>query len=241
MGFALGKEIPLNQPSLADALAEAAVAEVRHGMVVGVGTGKTSSRAVLALAQRVRDEGLLVHCVPTSHVTETLARSHRLNVLDFALCEKVDYLFDGADEIDHQFRMLKGLHGAIARQRLVARVAERRVYLVNESKFVQRVGTKSALPIAIMPFALAAIRAELRNLGLSGVVRRTLTGDLFLTDQANLILDVMMDGREPEELADALDHVPGVVEHGLFLDEADEVLVEQNDGTVKRLTRSRIT
>jgi ribose 5-phosphate isomerase A len=239
MGFLPGKVVTVNEPYVVDALAEAAVAEIQPGMVVGVGTGKTCARAVLALANRVRDEGLVVHCVPTSHVTETLARSQRLNVLDFALVEKVDYLFDGADEIDEEFRMLKGLHGAIARQRLVARVASRRVYVVGHNKFVHQIGTKATLPVAIMPFAMAAIRSELRNLGLSGVVRRTLTGELFLTDHAHLILDVMMGGRDPHQLADALDHVPGVVEHGLFLEEADEVLVEHADGSVERRIRQQ--
>ena len=100
-----------------DALAEAAVAEIEPGMVVGLGTGRTAERVILALSRRVHEQGLLVHCVPTSHVTETLARSQRLNVLDFALVEKIDYLFDGADEVDQQFRMLKGLQGAVARQR----------------------------------------------------------------------------------------------------------------------------
>lgn len=222
-----------------DALAEAAVAEIEPGMVVGLGTGRTAQRAVMALARRVHEQGLLVHCVPTSHVTETVARSQRLNVLDFALVEKIDYLFDGADEVDEQFRMLKGLQGAIARQRLTARVATKRVYVIQEHKLVQRLGTKATLPLAIMPFAMAAIREELRKLGLSGVVRRAMNGELFLTDHAHLILDVSMNGRDPDELADALDHVPGVVEHGLFTDECDELLVESDDGTVRRLIREQ--
>lgn len=220
-----------------DALADAAVAEIEPGMVVGLGTGRTAERAVLALSRRVHEHGLLVHCVPTSHVTETLARSQRLNVLDFALVEKIDYLFDGADEVDEHFRMLKGLQGAIARQRLTARVATKRVYVIQEHKLVETLGTKATLPLAIMPFAMAAIRDELRKLGLSGVVRRTMNGELFLTDHAHLILDVTMNGRDPIELADELDHVPGVVEHGLFIDECDELLVETDDGSVRRLVR----
>lgn len=237
MGFFPSKGAIVSEPRVADALAEAAVAEIRQNMIVGLGTGKTSSRAILALANRVREEGLLVHCVPTSHVTETLARSHRLNILDFTMVERVDYLFDGADEIDHKFNMLKGLHGAIARQRLVARVAKRRIYLVHQNKFVEQIGTKATLPVAVMFFALAAIRSELRNLGLSGVIRRDLNGDYFLTDHGHVILDVNMAHKNPYEVADALDHVPGVVEHGLFLDEADEVLIEEADGGVKRVLR----
>jgi ribose 5-phosphate isomerase A len=175
--------------------------------------------------------------VPTSHVTETIARAHRLNVLDFAMVESVDYLFDGADEVDEQFQMLKGMQGAIARQRLVATVAKRRLYLIQEGKLTSRLGTKSTLPVVIMHFALSVIRAELRNLGLSGVLRRTMNGDLFLTDHGHLILDLMIGDREPMELADALDHVPGVVDHGLFLDECDELLIENSSGELRRLVR----
>ena len=90
----------LNEPRLNDALAKEAVAPIQSGMVVGLGTGKTASRAILALADRVRDERLEISCVATSHVTDTLARAHRLNLIDFTLIERVDYSFDGADEVD---------------------------------------------------------------------------------------------------------------------------------------------
>lgn len=233
----LHRGFSLVEPTTNDPLAQAAVADIKDGMVVGLGTGKTSGRAILALAERVRAENLLVHCVPTSHVTETLARAHRLNVLDFAMVESVDYLFDGADEVDEQFQMLKGMQGAIARQRLVATVAKRRVYLIQEGKLTSRLGTKSTLPVVIMHFALSVIRAELRNLGLSGVLRRTMNGDLFLTDHGHLILDLMIGDREPFDVADALDHVPGVVDHGLFLDECDELLIENGAGEIRRLVR----
>ena len=105
----------LNEPKVADALAEAAVAPIDSGMVVGLGTGRTASRAVLALAERVREANLDIRCVVTSHVTETLARAHRLNIIDFMLIERVDYLFGGSDEVDHHINMLKGQHGALVR------------------------------------------------------------------------------------------------------------------------------
>lgn len=227
----------LTEPKVADPLAEAAVAPIQSGMIVGLGTGRTASRAILALADRIRDEHLDVRCVSTSHVTDTLARAHRMNLIDFTLMERVDYLFDGADEVDAEMRMLKGQHGALVRQRLVARAAAKRVYLIDEQKFVDRLGNRTALAIAVLPWALASIRADLRNMGLNGVVRRTLDGSLFITDNASLILDVMIGDRNVDELADELDHVPGVIDHGLFVDEADEILIGEASGGVRRMVR----
>lgn len=228
-----------SQPSrIADALAEAAVAEIETGMVVGLGTGRTSGRALLALEQRVREDGLSVRCVPTSHATETQARALGLTVVDFAMVETLDYLFDGADEVDPDLKMIKGRGGALVRERVVARASKRRVYIITEEKLVDHLGQRSALPVAIHYFGLASIRKRLNDMGFNGVVRRTLSGDHFLTDQGNLVIDVTLPSNiKPEEGAEMLDSVPGIVDHGLFLDEADEVLVEMKDGRIERMVR----
>jgi ribose 5-phosphate isomerase A len=224
-----------NESRTADALAEAAVAGIESGMIVGLGTGRTASRAISALADRVRSERLDVRCVPTSHVTETLARALGLKVVDFAMVERVDYLFDGADEVDPQLRMLKGAGGAMIRERIVAHASDRRVYIVDESKLVDRLGQRTTLAIGVMAFGLASIRARLRDVGLQGVVRRTLDGHLFLTDNGSLILDVSLEDRDVEELNCALNDIAGVIDHGLFLIEAQEVIVE----TARGLDRMR--
>ncbi|GMV25370.1 MAG: ribose-5-phosphate isomerase A [Phycisphaerae bacterium] len=228
----------MSEPKLADPLAEAAVAEVQSGMLVGLGAGRTASRAIIALAERVRDEGLDVRCVASSHATETVARSQRLNLLDFTLVERVDILIDGADEIDQKLRMLKGHHGAVLRQRLVAHAADRRIYIADENKLVDQLGKRSALPIVVPMFGLSSVRAHLRDINLIGVVRRTLDGQLFLTGDGHLVLDCMIGDRDVEELARELDATPGVIDHGLFLTEADEVMVGAADGSVKRLVRA---
>lgn len=220
----------------ADALAEAAIAEIRSGMIVGLGTGRTASRAIAALAERVREENLDIQCVPTSHATETVARFHGLKLADFAMLERVNYLFDGADEVDSQLRMIKGAGGAMTRERIVAQAAERAVYIVDESKLVDRLGQRTALGVCVLAFGLSAARARLRDIGLNGVVRRTLDGQLFLTDNGNLIIDVKLDDRNLDELACELNDIPGVVDHGLFLSEAHEVLVETPRG-IDRLRR----
>ncbi len=209
-------------------------------MIVGLGTGRTASRAIAALAERVKEENLDIQCVPTSHATETVARFHGLRLADFAMLERVDYLFDGADEVDPQLRMIKGAGGAMTRERVVAHAAARRVYIVDESKLVDRLGQRTTLGVCVMAFGLSATRARLRDLALNGVVRRTLDGQLFLTDNGNLIIDVKLDDRDLEELSCAINDIAGVVDHGLFLTEADEVLVETARG-IERMTRPEKT
>jgi ribose 5-phosphate isomerase A len=213
-----------------DALAHAAIAPIASGMVVGLGTGQRSTRCMRALASRVQAERLEIRCVCTSHASEVVARQLQLPVVAFDGVESVDYLFDGADEVDHELRMMKGTHGAITRQRLVAQVAKHSVYLTSDDKLVDQLGSRALLAVVIIPFGVASIRARLRNLGLSGVVRTNHEGDALITDGGGVVLDMRIAGRDVEELASELDHVPGVVDHGLFLQEANQVLVEGKGG-----------
>jgi len=214
---------------VADPLADVAVAEIASGMTVG--------RGIRALADRAREEGLDIQCVCTSESSEELAGDLGLNVIDFALVESVDYFFDGADEVDRELRVLKGSGGAMTRERMIAWASERVIYMVNAEKVVEHLGSNNTLGIAVMAFGLASIRAKLRQLGLCGVCRRTINGDLFITDNGNLILDV---GLAPElnleGIAAELNDIPGVIDHGLFLHEADEILIGR-DGTIERLVR----
>lgn len=206
-------------------------------MLVGLGTGRTARRGVRALAERIREGNLKIDCVASSEATEQLARELELRVVDFALVEEVDYLFDGADEVDAKLRMLKGSGGAMTRERIVAWASKRRVYMVDGHKMVENLGTNATLPVAVMAYGLASTRASLRSVGLNGVCRRTMDGDMFITDNGNLILDVPLTPDHClEELAAHLNDIPGVIDHGLFLGEADEILVDKG-GKVDRLIR----
>ncbi len=206
-------------------------------MTVGLGTGRAASRGIRALGERVRNEKLDIKCVATSEVAETLAHEVGLKTIDFAGVERLDFMFDGADEVDRQIRVLKGSGGALTRERMVAWAADRAVYMVQQGKVVEQLGTNNTLAIAIMAFGLTSIRAELRNLGLNGVCRHMINGQFFITDNGNLILDVSIaDQNNLEQLSAALNSIPGVVDHGLFLSEADEILVETENG-IQRLVR----
>lgn len=237
MSFAWHRGFALSEQQVVDRLAEAAVAPIQSGMLIGLGTGRTARRGVRALAERIRAENLKVDCIASSEATEQLARELELRLVDFALVEEVDYLFDGADEADSQLRMLKGSGGAMTRERIIAWASKRRVYMVDGHKMVENLGTNATLPVAVMAFGLASTRASLRSIGLNGVCRRTLDGDMFITDNGNLILDVpLANDHCLEELAAHLNDIPGVIDHGLFLGEADEILVDRG-GKIEKILR----
>jgi ribose 5-phosphate isomerase A len=228
----------LSEQVASDALARAAIDEIQPGMLVGFGAGRTPSRALQALALRARDEDLALRVVAASDATEALCRELGFRVEDFATVEELDLLIDGADEIDRDMRMLKGSRGAVTRERMLAWASRRRVYMVRDEKVSPYLGLNSTLGIALIPFGLASTRAAIRRLGLNGVMRRGLAGELYVTDNGNLILDVSLnEGEDLQELATELHRIPGVVEHGLFLDEADLLLIEHEGAEIERLER----
>ncbi len=231
-----------------DKLAHAAVAGIHSGMMVGLGTGRAAARGVQALAARVKAEHLTLTCVSTSRATEALANSLGLKVIDFGTVAGVDYLFDGTDELDPQLRMLKGGGGAMTRERIVAAAATVRVNILDASKLVPRLGTNYKLPVEIIPLGLTSVQAKLRELGLPGDVRKRQdasgkpTAEDLISDNGNFIVDATLGASGPgwqdvEQLAFILDAMAGVVDHGLFLDEAQIVLVEDTDGKVDRRER----
>lgn len=221
-----------------DALAAAAVEGIQSGMTVGLGTGRAATRGIEELARRVSSERLELLCVATSQASEDLGRRLGLMVKAMQGVEAVDYLFDGADEVDPQLRMIKGRGGAMTREKIVAHSATRRVYLVQSTKLTTRLGSKAPLPIEVMRFGLASISRALRNLGLAGPLRQKDGGGDYETDNGNLVIDAPLPAAlQLAPLVAALDAIPGVVGHGLFLNEADDVLVEDDQGRVSRQVR----
>lgn len=217
-----------------DALAVAALEEIRSGMTVGLGSGRTATRAIEALARRVSTERMSIVCVATSRASEELGWRLGLRVQAMEGVERIDYLFDGADEVDAAMRMIKGRGGAMTREKIVARAAARRVYLVQSAKLVDRLGEAAPLPIEVLRFGLAATRRALRELGLDGPLR--VAG--YETDDGNPIVDVRLPaGVDLAQLATALDETPGVLGHGLFLTEAHVLLIEDPQARVSRRCR----
>src|SRR5579871_2353221 len=147
------------------AAAEAAVAELRDGMIVGLGTGSTSKLAVDAIGRRVA-EGLRITGIPTSERTAEQAHSLGIRLATFSEYDKVDLAIDGADEVEiGPLNLVKGLGGALLREKIVASSAQRFIVIVDESKLVERLGTRAPLPIEVVRFGWEATARRLRNLG----------------------------------------------------------------------------
>lgn len=204
-----------------------AVEEVRDGMLVGLGTGSTAAYAVKCLSDRVR-QGLKVTAVATSRATETLARRVGVPLISFQGLSSIDLTIDGADEIDDRFQAIKGGGGALLREKITESASTRVIIIADSSKLVAQLG-KFPLPVEVVPFATEFVRARLSALGARVTVREA-GGTPFLTDQGNYILDAALDEiPRPREIAAAITTIPGVLEHGLFLDEIDTIMIARGD------------
>jgi ribose 5-phosphate isomerase A len=223
-----------------DAAARAA-ALVAPGMVVGLGSGSTARLAVEEIARLVAEGSLRdVVGVPTSRATADLARARGLRLTDLEQHPVVDLAIDGADEVAPNGDLLKGAGGALVREKIVAAASRRLVIVVDESKRVDRLGRRSPLPVAVVPFGWSTHAAAVRDLGGEAVLRRDETGRPHATDEGHLILDCRFPGAipDPEAVARALKLRPGVVETGLFLGLAPEVIVGRRDAR-RSAARSR--
>jgi ribose 5-phosphate isomerase A len=199
--------------------ARAAVAEIRDGMIVGLGTGSTAALAIAALAERIAD-GLRISAVATSRASDRQAAGLGIRVLDFADFAQVDLAIDGADEVDPSLRAIKGAGGALLREKIVARAARRMICIVDANKRVARLGA-APVPVEILPFAREFVSQQIGLLGGHPVLRAGVA-----TDQGNAILDCRFEAiDDPETLDRALSAIPGLLGHGLFLSEIDALFV----------------
>ena len=212
--------------------AEAAVAEIAAGMLVGLGTGSTAYFAIEALGRRI-GEGLTIRAVATSDASERQARALGIEMLDFAEVEHVDLTIDGADEIDDRCRAIKGAGGAMLREKTVAAASRRMIVIADGSKRVAALGGVP-VPVEILPFACASVLAALGP----GATLRMADGAPYRTDNGNWIADVRCALDDPRSAASRFDAIPGVLGHGLFLDEVDAAYIACR-GVVTRLERSR--
>jgi ribose 5-phosphate isomerase A len=225
----------LTADDLKESAALRALDLVQDGMRLGLGTGSTAARFVAALGHKVA-QGLQVLCVPTSEATR--AQAMRLGIPLTTLDEtpQLHLTIDGADEIDDQLRLIKGGGGALLREKIVATASDKMVVIADASKFVETLG-QYPLPVEVVRFGVAStlrlVEAIAAQAGCEGEIalRRDRSGEPFVSDEGNLILDCAF-GRipEPEVLAFALKRVPGVVEHGLFLGIADGAIIASEAG-----------
>jgi ribose 5-phosphate isomerase A len=220
------------------AAGEAAAGLVESGMIVGLGTGSTAAWFVRALAARIGAERLDVRAVPTSKATGALAEVLGIPLLELGQAE-IDLTVDGADEVGPGLSLIKGAGAALLHEKLVWEASRRCVCIADAGKRVAKLG-RGPLPVEVVPFGhettLLRICDALAECDIGAAPRlRIRDGEIVLTDEGNLLYDVVCGAIEhPSLLADALKSVTGVVDHGLFLDLADEAIIAGETG-VERL------
>ncbi|GIW02084.1 ribose-5-phosphate isomerase RpiA [Roseiflexus sp.] len=215
--------------------AERALDYVESGMAIGLGTGSTASFMLRGLAARLADGRLQrIVGVPTSEQTAALARELGIPLTTLDRHPSLDLALDGADEIDPHLRLIKGLGGAMLREKIVAASAARFVVMASVSKRVERLGERSPLPVEVVTFGMPLCIRRLAALGGEPVLRCDHSGAPFVTDEGNLILDCHFGViADPEALAAAICAIPGVVAHGLFLGMASLAVIAGPDGIVE--------
>ncbi len=213
------------------AAAESAVAQVDHGMIVGLGSGSTAAFAVRVLGRRVR-EGLRTTCIPTSERTAAQARALEIPLSTLAECPQIDVTIDGADEVEAgSLNLIKGRGGALLREKIVASVSKQLVIVVDQTKMVERLGAHESVPVEVIPFGWQVAALRLRDLGANPLLRKETDGEPFKSNGGHYILDCAFGPiASAESLARELDHVVGLVEHGLFIGMTSEIHVGGPDG-----------
>ena len=217
------------------AAGERAAEYVRDGMKVGLGTG-TVHYTLLALGRRVTEEGLDIVGVPTSLRTETVAREVGIPLGEVDDLGALEVTIDGADEVDPHLNLIKGLGGALVREKIVASHTREFVIVADESKMVDILGTRSPLPVEVFQMGHKRLHRALADVGCSPSLRLGEDDRPFVSDNGNYIYDCRFERiSRPHELEAQLNNVVGVVENGLFLDMATRVVVATTTGIMEKV------
>ena len=214
----------------------AALRDVKDGMIVGLGTGSTASHFIRELGKRVAD-GLRVVAIPTSDQSRKLALEVHVPLTTLREHPIVDLTVDGADEVSPQLDLIKGLGGALVREKIVAHASKRVVIVVDEGKLVAQLGQRAPIPVEVVPFAVDSVAMKLMMWGGDAQIRLQ-NGQPFISDNGNLVLD-WRHGliAQPAILEKQLKALTGVVDNGIFAAVASRVIVAGDSG-IRTLDRS---
>lgn len=219
----------MNIDKLKQLAAERAVEAVQSGMIVGLGTGSTIRYGLLKLGERLRN-GLDIIGIPTSKQTEKIASEQGIPLSTLGKHPVVDLTIDGADEVNPNLDLIKGMGGALLREKIIAHASKRLIIIVDDSKLVEALGTKFPLPVEVLPFGWQATQLALDQICRQSDLR--CVGDVaFVSDNGNYILDCHFDSiPDPVQTELAINNLPGVVENGLFVGRADRVVIGTASG-----------
>ncbi|MBS4539273.1 ribose-5-phosphate isomerase RpiA [Clostridium sp. D2Q-11] len=206
---------------------ERAAELIRDGMIVGLGTGSTVYYTMKRISQML-ENGLKIKAVSTSSSTTTIAQKLGIPLVDLNDVGKIDITIDGADEVDSSLNGIKGGGGALLYEKLVAISSEKVIWVVDSSKIVNQLG-EFPLPVEVIPFAYNHILTKFKDMNLNPRLRIN-NGDFFITDSQHYIIDLYINKIEyPYELEKTLNSIPGVVEHGLFINIVDTVIIGKDN------------
>ena len=217
------------QDRMKQAVAEAAVQQIRDGMVVGLGSGSTAALMIQGLGAKLQSGELKdIIGVTTSFQGEVLAAELGIPLKSLNAIDRIDLAIDGADEVDPSFQLIKGGGACHVQEKLVARRADRFVVVVDSTKLVDTLNLAFLLPVEVLPGAWRQVQAELQTLGAEAQLRMAVRkAGPVVTDQGNLVLDARFAGgiQDPVALEQQINNIPGVLENGLFVNITDQVLV----------------
>jgi len=209
---------------------------VQSGMLVGLGTGSTANYFIEELARRQQAEGLNITTVASSTISAQKAQSLQLPIVALEHISFIDLYVDGADEITPNFTLLKGRGSDLVKEKLLAKAATRFIVVADESKLVKHIGQNFLIPIEVIPFAWQLAKRNLEAIGGIGDLRRNAAKDGFwITSHGSYVLDMRFENQlNASTLGIALSNTPGVVEHGIFDDLANTVLIATNGNVTER-------
>lgn len=209
--------------------AEKAVDYVEDEMILGLGTGSTVKYALKKLGRRV-DEGLSIKGIPTSQRTKKLATKYNIPLTNLEETGTIDLTIDGADEVDHNLNLIKGGGGALTREKIIAYHSKKVIIVADDSKVVKSLGIDFPLPVEVVKYEWGGTKKVLEQFDCE-VSLRTIMNDPYITDNGNYILDCEFDRIvDPEQMEMDINMIPGVVENGLFIGLAHQVIVGGKQG-----------
>jgi ribose 5-phosphate isomerase A len=215
---------------LKEQAAAEAVKYVEDDMVVGLGSGSTASIAIRLIGDKIRAEGLEVVGVPTSKSSDLLGRAVGIRIVDLDDHPTVDLTIDGADEIDPRLDLVKGLGGALVREKIVAAASVVEIIVADDSKLVAYLGQKAPLPVEVVRFSFKTTMRRLASLGCKPVLRMSADAP-FVTDNGNYIVDCGFERIDnPASVETSINNIPGVVDNGLFVGRASKAMIGTKDG-----------
>ena len=209
--------------------AEKACDYIEDGMILGLGTGSTMEYALKKIGRMVK-EGLKIKGIPTSFRTKKIANEENIPLTSLEEDPIIDLTIDGADEVDSELRLIKGGGGALTREKMIAYYSKRVIIVIDETKVVKMLGIDFSLPVEIVKFGWTLTKNKLKEFNCNVELRKIMNNP-YITDNSNYIIDCEFDRiKDPEQLEIDINSIPGVVENGLFIGLADEVIVGSKQG-----------